>query len=468
MYILLALISSLAYSNTYRLKPDKKPNDEIIVPNESIIIDLNDAIEMGLRKNAAQKNREYTKEINELNKEDNFASFWLPQLKLTVNSGEENVGTVYESQSGASTINKTPNGYFGLELADYTVFNWGKDYLDYLNNKNTYKRIQESLGEQRRLLRLNIIESYFNLASKTQIVKNAKRKLRHSSFVYKLAKEKVNIRKIRRSEFFQAKANFLKAHSEYQEAQYHRSKANKEFADLISDNPSSTYKTTSTLKYSPIIVKSFETLKFADRANPQIKQAKFQMENAKRSYRKVLKENMPLPKLALNFAAYKHNFSENGSSNDFENDVGNRNVELKASINMSWTIFGSGGLFNSRVRKKAFLNQKISEVNFSEAKRSVSVTVKNLHSQIKYIEKQIEALEQGQKNMIKAFNKSLDDYIDGKIKFTNFKDILDENILNTESLVNAKQSHLSLKLDLAYAMGKDDLPGSNFEGLVQR
>ena len=34
-----------------------------------------------------------------------------------------------------ASSSRVPNGYIGLEMEDYTFFNWGKDYLDFLNTK---------------------------------------------------------------------------------------------------------------------------------------------------------------------------------------------------------------------------------------------------------------------------------------------------------------------------------------------
>lgn len=462
--LLLCLFNLSGFSQSFDID-DKSFEKEI--PSESQYITLKGAIEAGLRKNFAQRVRNYTFDLNELDKKDNFANFWLPSINLTLNTSPHTIATLYESKN-SSDIRRGPDGRLGIEIQDYTIFNWGRDYLDYINNRNLFKRIDQRLTEQKRDLRFNIIAKYFDLAKVRVLIGLAKKKLRHTSFVYRLAKEKISLKKIRRSEFLQAKAEFLKAHGEYHAQKLELNQIERRFATLISDTPSTHYTPTERLEFESLLIKPEATIPLAMKKNPSLLDAKLNYQNTKRSYQKALKENMPLPRISMRLAAYEHEFSRSGSRDEFEDINGNNNVELVASINMSWRLLGDGGFFNGRITKRAYLDKRISEIKYNESRRFLSVDIKTLHDEISNLENQYKALDLGAKNALKAFNQNLDDYIAGKIRYTDFKTVLDEYILNAQRLEESKYKHLVKKLDLAYAIGSDDLPGQRFESLGKR
>ena len=64
---------------------------------------------------------------------------------------------------------KHTGGGLALDFGEYTVFNWGKDYLAYLNNKQNFKRGLQDLTESDRQLKFDIITSYSNLISQYHI-----------------------------------------------------------------------------------------------------------------------------------------------------------------------------------------------------------------------------------------------------------------------------------------------------------
>lgn len=458
---LLSLVSSVALTQSYDI--DEKEFEKEI-DSESRYISLKDAIEAGLRKNSQQKVRNFNFEINQLNKKDNFANFWLPDINLTLNTDDHVIGTIYESRNNNAS-SKNISGSFGIEVADYTIFNWGRDYLNYINKKATFTRNDQKFKEERRDLRFRIIANYFELSKTKTLLNLSKKRLRHSSFVYRLAKEKLSLRKIRKSEYLHAKGDFLKAHNQYHEYKKVLTSSEESFAALIFDNIDTTYSPINYLRYVPLVLKSEQTLQFALKKSPIILDAKVNYLNSKRSYQKALKENLPLPKISMRFAAYNHNFSRYGSEDIYQNDDGNTNLELVASINMSWKILGDGGFFNQRITKKSYLEKRISEIQYKESKRFVSVDVKKTHERIEVLQNQLKALNLGKRNALKAFNTNLDDYIAGKTPYDTFKDVLNEYITVNINYENAKYSHLLEKLDLAFAMGKDDLPGQNFENL---
>ena len=105
--------------------------------NASRSISLQTAIEEGLRLNYEQKIRKYEFQINEINFDDAFDDFFFPKVNLNLaTSSDHFVENLYRDNYDNAQDPRTPNGYVGIEIEDYTLFNWGRDYLDYLNSKD--------------------------------------------------------------------------------------------------------------------------------------------------------------------------------------------------------------------------------------------------------------------------------------------------------------------------------------------
>lgn len=434
--------------------------------DQSKKISLRNVIESGLRRNSLEMARQYEKEKIELDWKDDYDDFWLPQLSLKFKTEETLIDNLYTDVQNNNGTSKTPNGYIGLEFENYTIFNWGKDYLDYQNNKTSYKRAKKSLGEKRRLLRFNLIAQYFNLSRAKRLLQIKRSQLRHSSFMYRLAKEKITLKKIKGQHYLQAKAEYLRSHSEYQQAFYEVTEQENSLANQLGDDLTTSYTPTEQLKYVPLTTDRSESYKYALKQSPAFLEAKKNLENSNRSFQKALKDNMPLPKFDIKLGAFKHQFTGAGAYDDIGQDDGSRNVELVASINMTWKIFGSGGLLNQRVQERSYLNKRISEIEFTEAKRNTSTLVNTYHRKIRFLEKQVEANSAFVKNARKTFDRTLDNYISGKTTFPDMKMVLDSLILSEVNYETSKYQHMVIKLQLAHLMGVDDFPGDSFEKMV--
>ncbi|MDA9793245.1 TolC family protein [Bacteriovoracaceae bacterium] len=431
-------------------------------------IGLRTVLSMGLNKNVDQKVRNYLNEKIELDWDDSFESFWFPDVNLTLNSGTQLVETLRRSSSVDTTSGKVPTGSLSLDLGNYTVFNWGRDYLEYVNSKSTYQRNKQKLNEQRRQLRFNLISQYFNLVKTKNIQRWRREQLRHTSFIHRLARQKLALKKITSQEYYQTRAEYLRAQTLFQESQASSIEEDESLAQLIGDNLETTYKPREDLKFIVINTSREESLRMALRQSPDYRDAKVDIENSNRSFQKSIKDNMPLPKFNLNLGAYKTSFSKSGRHTEYEGSNGGRDVEVVASINLTWNIVGNGGLFNSRDRKRAYLNKRMAEEKFFNTKRAINVTIRTIYRRMRFLERKSEVSDVQLKNAQSAFDYTLDNYISGKTNFANLKIALERTIEAYINYETAKYDHLVLKLELANLMGLEDFPGSNFENLAQR
>jgi outer membrane protein TolC len=451
------------------LEADVKPEDaetSFKVPDETKFISLRLVVEEGLRNNLGEKLRRFQKEEFQLNWDMAHDKFWFPKLSLSLQTNPQLVDKFYTNNDLGNGTPRTPNGLLSLGFEDYSVFNWGKDYIDYVNAQNTFSRRTRAIKEQQRSLRFALIAGYFKFIWSNRIVEVKKRQLRHTSFIYRLAKEKSSSRKIGSQEFLQSKAEYLRSHAEYHESLIQKSEAQQELAELMGDRAQTNYRVTEQLRFKTLSILQRESFNLGTANNPNLLESKYSMENMQRDFDKRLKDNMPLPQFTVNLGAYQKSFSTAGTDDGLYTDTSNRNIELKASINASWTLWGEEGWLNSRLVKKQYLTKRKAETTFYDAKRKVYLDIRSLHQQITYFEKKFEANSAQFKNAQNAFDKALDNYIGSKTPFINVKHLLDEYVKSFTEMETSKYKHMVYKLKLAETIGIDDFPGENFENLV--
>ena len=424
---------------------------------------LSEAIEEGLRKNYGQQKRHFRASILKNNWKDTQEAYLLPEIKLTLQTRPQRLGTF---GAGRNPQNKIPYGSLGLELSDYTLFNWGKDYLSYLNDKQTFHRESEKLGEEKRSLRHQIIELFFLLIKNKRIFKTKKEQLRHASFVYRLTHEKILTKKASRQDYFLTRTEYLRSQTEYQQARNQVQNTNEDLAILLGDTPGIAYDIRQILKFSPLEYTIKDGLELAIKLSPNVRNAKVQVENATRDHRIVQWNNLPLPKLSLTLGAYKHNFGPDTSRTLFENETGGSSVEMVAMINASWTLTGKGGLFNSRKTETSLSGLGLRQKELDQARHYTKLTIRQLYDTIYHLENNIKVLKARASNAEKSFDTALSNYTDNNKNFLSFKTALEEKTNTHELVEEVKFRHLQRKLQLARLIGVADFPGDNFEGLA--
>jgi outer membrane protein TolC len=429
---------------------------------------LNDVIEEGLRENYNQKIRDIETDIDELNWQDTSSDFWIPKLQMTLTTTEQRVGRLSLGSKQESSTPTDTYGALNVGFSDYTIFNWGRDYLDYLNSKNNYLRSKDSFIEKRRELKHNLIIKYFELLKIKKIEKIKKIQLRHASFIYRLNQERATLKKIPAQDYLLARGEYLRAQNEFYESRINSEQIDQEMANLLADEPGTRYILKEKLDYRKIKTTFTEVADFSVTKNPNVLQAEVDVENAERDYQKNLKDNLPLPKVTMNFGAYSHAFGngENHASNDTA--LGNQNIELVAAINATWSLTGSGGLFNSRKTKLTVLNKYLADENLRKNKHEATSSVRLFYNQILSDQTQIDILEPRINNLQKTFDIILENYINSKSDFSNLHNTLKE-LSEIESFYeDTKFNQLKYKVLLAGLMGLDDFPGEKFEDLAKK
>lgn len=432
-------------------------------------LQLNDVIEQGLRKNYDQNLRGQRQELNEIAFSGVKSAFWLPELKVSLTTDDQKIATFKSSSRTPTNPHSTsPSGTLGLSLGDYTVFNWGKDYALYLNQKSLYERSSQIFNESKRELKLDLINSYFSLMSAKNIEKIRQDQLRQASFVYRLSKEKITIGKTSKQDYYQARSEYLKSQNDYHESKIISDQTDENVAFQIADPVGTKYILNETLEYRRLKISIDEALNIAEKNNPTLLTNRVLMDNAEREYDVALKENMPLPKFSINLGAYNKRFGPTTNTTRYETYGGSGNVELVASINTTWSLTGADGFLNSNKLASARIGKEISMKEFEKNTHQTQSLIRQTYKTILSLQNQLVILEARLPSLQKTFDTILDNYLNGRTKFYDFSLSLQDLTETKVFYEQIKLQHLQQKLTLARLMGVEDFPGENFELLASR
>jgi outer membrane protein TolC len=431
-------------------------------------ITLTEALEQGLRTNYGQLIRNHENKLLELSWEDTYEDFWYPKLSLNLSTTQQKIARIRSGTKNGNINPRLPLGTLALTIDEYTIFNWGKDYLDYLNSKEAFRRNKNIKVEERRDLRHDIIISYFKMFKAHQVLKVKKSYLRHASYIYRLDKERVEVKKIKLENYLKSRALYLKAQSQYQEALNDVLLQDRRLSLQIADIPGVRYVIRDKLEYQILQTTVEELHRLGQKHNGLLKNTEVLIKNSERSYELALKNNLPLPKFTMNLGAYTYSFGNGVSNQNYATGSGDDNLDLVASINASWSLTGSGGVLNHRTTTQALIQKHLAYRKHGQAKLILNTQLMQILSNIKSLEKRVTILQARTSNLQKAFDNILENYINKKTSFESFSLILDDLQLSKAEYQNVIFKHLQQKVLLTKLVGITDLPGKNFELLAKK
>lgn len=430
------------------------------------VLTLGDVLEQGLRQNYDQLIRNHEKKLLDLGWKDSHAAFWYPNIDLNLSTDSYRLGELFDGNDDNSRTSTFPSGSANLSLGNYTLFNWGKDYLGYLNDRNSYRRGIGQLRESRRKLKQDLIISFFELLAQKKIEKAYREKLRNAAFIYRFNRERFTIGKTNRLQFLQSRNEFLKAQSEYQDVKIRTEQIDEKMAYLIADDVGTRYILKEDIRFEKIKIRESQAYELGQVNNPNVLNSKANIENAKRDFEIQKRENLPLPKFTVNLGAYNHGFNRFGQRTIYETEPGNSNVELVATLTATWSILGEGGLFNHRKTTQALITKNKELQGLIKNKRQTTSSIRSLFRAVKRYEKQIEILKPRVSNAEKLFESAMKEYTESRARFPDFKNALDDFVLASIDLAYAEYNHVRSKILIAQNIGIEELPGEVFEKLA--
>ncbi|NQZ20331.1 MAG: TolC family protein [Bdellovibrionales bacterium] len=425
-------------------------------------LSLTDVIEQGLRKNYDQVDRKMGLESLKLSWDETWETFWLPQVEFNLATNPQRVARLRRGDL-SSTRNRSTSGFFELELGNYTLFNRGKDFLLHQNNKDQFIQDKRNLSEDRRFLRFQLIEAYFELLYLNDVLEFTREQLQQASFVYRYNREKISLRKITRQEYYQSRTLYLKAQNDYQQAKINKENKDEAIALLIVDKPGTRYLLKDEMRYQRISYPLQSALEMGERDARNVLDAKVDVKQAQRELKLARLLNLPLPQFDLNLGAYTHTFGPATHESRYDTNLDGSNLDIVASDSATWTLFGTNGLLNGRRTDQRALDRQRTFNRLFQAINQVKTGIQQSYINIKFLENHIRVLEARVPTVKKMYDSTLDNYLSKKTSFINFQDTL-EQMVETQSLMSQyKYLHMRSKLGLSELIGKENIPGENFE-----
>ena len=257
---------------------------------------LKTVIQQGIQKNYDQQLRRQDKELLEIEWDGNWEKFWLPTVDLKLEIQPHQFGKTKKKDPNGITFPKAPTGAVGISFGEYKIFNWGKDYLAYLNTKQQFIRNNQILSEQERELRFNLIELYAKLITQKRNLGAYQIALRHNSYIYRFAKEKLPTKKISLQRYYQIRTLYLRAYSQYYETKRELDSTHEQLAFFLEDDANTRYNTNEKIHYRPVTISYEEVKETALKNNPDIVQAASDQHITERKLEIAHRDNLPFLK----------------------------------------------------------------------------------------------------------------------------------------------------------------------------
>ena len=433
-----------------------------IAPRYPRTITAAEAVEQGLRKNFAQQNREHREKKLALDWQDTRESFWMPGFQLEFTSAPQRLLRLKKGRFPAG--NGSLSGTMAIKMEEYTLFNWGKDYLAHLNTRDEFIRDNQSLKDERRRLRHQLLIQYSRLVQIHSTETVLKEQLHKSAFIYRFAREKAKLGKLPAQEFTAARSEYLRAQSELQIAQDNSRHEDARMAMMIVDPPATRYVLKGTIHYQKLYFPLDKGRQLAEKHNPQILWEQKNVEIFERQHHLVQRENYPLPKISVNVGAYRHHWESSGSLGRYETHGANSNLDVVAEIKASWPLNGKGGLFNRRKTRGSQIQVDQARSRLNYARHQADSRIETHYRTIKSLESQMAVARARKENAQRNFDLTMENYINRKTRFSAFHQALDEMVRARRHFLQIQQHHFEEKVLLAETIGMEDFP----EEILQR
>lgn len=438
---------------------------------ESILkpISIGGAIQQGVEQNHEQINRDYLKEILEIDWKDTWSSFWLPTIDLSLTINPHRLSQFRRTSALIGSNPRNTGGNISLNMGQYSLFNWGKDYLSYLNSKQTYRRQKQVLTEEKRELKFNIVESYGELLSSRDRLRSYKKFLRHASYAYRMAKEKVQAKKLSLQNYYMIRTLYLKAYEQYTVEKREYQTRNENLAFILDDEVNTRYSTNEELVFQRVLAPINSFYDFAKKNSPDILSAHVNQKVSERNLEIARRENLALPELTIDLGAFSRSTTTTSHTQGYTGGItGNENLEIIATLNATWTIVGRNGLLNMRRLSRANLENRSATRLQKRAIDQNMYFITNTFQRLKTYEDQYEITQTKKVTAKTAYEITLEKYNRNKTTYLNFLHTISDYIEAEVSLTNLLNNHLKERINLARYSGIDDLPDLLFEHITKK
>ncbi len=403
--------------------------------------------------------------LAEISYDNAWDTMYMPTISLeggvTSAKGIGGLSGTAEDSLGSSIYNRGyPTSNIGIKIAEYTLFNSWRDDLAFQQAKLTWDRAKESVVENQRALRFQLIKDYFKLWTFQEKLDAAKRSLTISSAILELVNSQVRIGKATENEVSSATVDKLAAATKVNEIQTEYANTQRLLALSLGDPIETTYVLTTPLKYVPVNVTEKQALESAEKLNPGIREARKGLRDAQISLEIAQKNRLPLPKVTLSGIQVGYTNNYYGNKEARSTTASNGTIEVVAALTLSVPLYGPGGLFNRRNFEITQINLDKTETDFIQAQSQLKSEVYSKIFTIKQTEQSIANQKQAAEQSEKVLNQLFSNLSKGQASRLELRDAINTTRNAQIEVFTAILSHLDAKIDLATFMGDGGIVGT--------
>lgn len=357
-----------------------------------------------------------------------------------------------------------PTTAVGLQLAQYTIFNFFRDHLAYEKARLTWERDQQRLTEAERNLRFRVISSYFRSKTQQDKLDAAKRSLDISEAILELVRSNQALGRAKDTDVNSSTVDYLNAKNQYNEVERTLQSERWRLNLLMGESVDRQYVLKSDLEYTPLQITFGDAYQlYLDRA-PQARDANLSFKSSELDLSLAEKNRLPLPTISLNALGVEYGNRYWGDTRSVYTSPADYsgNIDIVASLNFTIPLYGPGGFLGKRNIEVARISRDNSELALQKLLNQSKIDIQTSIITVKQQEQTIALTRESITNSSKLLEILFSNFSRSGANRLELRDAINQARLIEFSYRDAILQHLDSKLGLAELIGVDHLPGEFF------
>ena len=468
LYILVGLCFFSSLSISAQEKINDKSNDDLNALGANLDnsqqvatppkeLKLADAIEKGIKMNPDLLQQKLNLRTNELLYEDARDKMYTPSISLSINS-------VYDKKIGQlkeSPVASNPSNYQNLQLtlADYTIYNFGKDKLVFDQAKLDWVRYKELFEESKRTIKFQIIIAFWTLKTAINKLESYSRSVKVAEAILELQKSRLPLGKATEADISSSYVDLMNVKNLRDTAESTVSATTLSLNVMLGDPSGTTYVIKEDVSFLPIKVTEKVLYETYLQESPNIKNARKDFNKAQMNLELSEKNLLPLPTIKFSGINFTYTPQYYNSASTLDPTGTNRNLNISSSIGLTIPLSGPGGLFGNRYVEGAEVQVSLTNLQLRNTANRDLQTILQTVRNIRQYESTIENNRQLYSSSVSVLESVLKKFMsDNTVSRLEIRDALAQARDSEIELSDAILYHLTNKTQLASFIGVDYLP----------
>ncbi len=448
--------------NLIKLLPKNLVNAEVSpFPSRAQTLTLSQAIARAMQQNRTVLAFRLSMRVAEISYANAWDTMFMPSLNL-VTSATPAVTFAHIPGQSTNTSNDSygyPTGSVGLQLGQYTLYNFGKDRDTYEQARLDWVRTQQQYLETLRAVRIQVIIAYFRYKAEVEKLDAAKRSMIISEAFLAVVKSRVRISQANEGDIPSSEVDLVNAKNNYVTQDSTQLFQLYNLNLLLGDPIGTPYNPIDTIRYSPLQISQEMALRIYFENAPSMKDQRKNVLKAELALDIARKNLLPLPKVSLSGLNLTYTNNYGAVTNTFTNQASTPNIDVSAQISLTIPLIGPGGLFNVRTLAQSELSLDQANLSFETTANQDQLTILQTLRQIVQAEATIKNNREGFEKSNAVLEKLSDVITKGNGSRLEMRDALTNSRTFELSLNDSIVDHLQSKFSLAQLIGVDRLPG---------